>query len=152
MPIRSLNFGATSYLKSTYEVAKNLTHGKNSYILTGANDFNGTRWFNKEKMESSLWYMLAAVSMYCPRIMRENIYKLYRTLNTAQKNANYKCEDFIAPFQPVKKPAAKRRTTATKTKATAEKKSSTEKKSGSERKTLRKSKKSEADSKNSKQK
>ena len=135
MPIRNLNFGTSSYLKSTYEVAKNLTFGEKSYLLTGANDFNGTRWFNKEQMETTLWYILASVSMYSPRIMRENIYKLYRTLKMSQENANYKCADFIAVFQPVKK------------KTTTTRKSSTAKKS-----TASKTKKSEADLESSTQK
>ncbi len=140
MPIRNLNFGTSSYLKSTYEVAKNLTFGENSYLLTGANDFNGTRWFKKEQMVTTLWYILASVSMYSPRIMRENIYKLYRTLKMSQENANYKCADFIAVFQPVKK------------KTTTTRKTSTVKKTTAKKSTASKTKKSEADLESSTQK
>ena len=110
MPVRSLNFGTAGYQKSAYTVATDLTCGPNSFLLTGANDYNGTRWFNKEKMDSTLWYSFAALSMYSPRIMRDNIYKLYRALKTAKENAEYKCENFTAIFKPAKpaKAAAKK--------------------------------------------
>ena len=58
----------------------------------------------------------------------------------AQENANYKCEDFIAVFQPVKK------------KTTATRKTSTVKKTTAKKSTARKTKKSEADSESSAQK
>ncbi|MBQ9539160.1 MAG: alpha-amylase, partial [Treponema sp.] len=118
MSVRSLNFGAASYLNSAYETAKELTYGERAFSLTGANDFNGIRWFNKEKMDLTLWYLLAAISMYSPRIMRNNIFKLYKTLCTARDGAEYQCEKFTEAIRPakketkakvaVKKPAAKK--------------------------------------------
>ena len=102
MPIRSLNFGTAGYLKSAYTVATDLTNGPHSFLLTGANDYNGIRWFNKEKMDATLWYSFASLTMYSPRIMRDNIYKLYRALKTAKDNAEYKCENFTAIFKPAK--------------------------------------------------
>ena len=100
---RSLNFGAASYLNSAYEVARELTSGDRSFALTGANEFNGIRWFNKERMDLTLWYLLAAVSMYSPRIMRNNIFKLYKTLSTARDGAEYQCEKFTQAVRPAKK-------------------------------------------------
>jgi len=103
MRIRDFNFGASGQAKSTYETARLLTEGDYSWELTGANNFNGIRWFNKEKMESSLWYAFAAVSMYSPRILREHIHRLYRTLIAAKEGAEYKCEKFLDAVRPVHK-------------------------------------------------
>lgn len=124
MSARSLNFGAASYLGSAYELAKELTYGERAFALTGANEFNGIRWFNKERMDLTLWYLLAAVSMYSPRIMRNNIFKLYKTLSTARDGAEYQCEKFVEAIRPAKK-AAKAKAPAKKpvTKKTADKKS-----------------------------
>jgi hypothetical protein len=102
MQIRNLNLGASGYIKSTYEVAKLLAYSEHSFLLTGANDYNGIRWFNKEMMDTTLWYGLASVAMYSPRIMRENIYKLYRALSSAKDKADYKCENFAEVFRPEK--------------------------------------------------
>ncbi len=118
MQIRSLNFSAASYLKSVYTVAEMLTYGDKSLELTGSHNYNGIRWFNKEKMDISLWYMFASVSVYCPRIMRENIFKLYKMLSTAKNNAEYKCDKFIEVFKPAKKESKKKtasKSTGTKT-------------------------------------
>ena len=103
MRIRDFNFGASGQAKSTYETARLLTEGEYSWELTGANNFNGIRWFNKEKMESSLWYAFAAVSMYSPRILREHIHRLYRTLVAAKEGAQYQCEKFLEAVRPVQK-------------------------------------------------
>ena len=103
MKIRDFNFGASGQAKSTYETARLLTEGEYSWELTGANNFNGIRWFNKEKMESSLWYAFAAVSMYSPRILREHIHRLYRTLVAAKEGAQYQCEKFLEAVRPVQK-------------------------------------------------
>ena len=131
MSARSLNFGAASFLSSAYETAKELTYGERAFALTGANEFNGIRWFNKEKMDLTLWYLLAAVSMYSPRIMRNNIFKLYKTLCTARDGAEYQCGKFTDAIRPAKKAAkakapakkpAVKKETATPAKKVADKK------------------------------
>ena len=102
MRVRDFNFGATGQMKSTYETANLLVNGDYSFLLSGANDFNGTRWFNKEKMDSTLWYGFAAVVMYSPRILKEQICRLYRTLTAAKDGANYDCKKFTDAVKPIK--------------------------------------------------
>ncbi len=123
MKVRTLNFGAAGFMASAYTVAKELTYGKYSASFTGANEFNGTRWFNKERMDETLTQMLSSVTMYSPRIMRNNIYKLYKTLCTARDGAEYKCEAFVKVFEPVKKPASKKPARKTPAKTSRTKKS-----------------------------
>ena len=103
MKIRDMNFGTSGQLKSTYETACLLVESKYSWELTGANNFNGIRWFNKEKMEESLWYAFASVSMFSPRILREHIHRLYRTLFAAKEGAEYRCDKFLEAVRPAKK-------------------------------------------------
>lgn len=109
MRVRDFNFGASSYSKSTYDTARLLLEGPNSGLLVGANDYNGIRWFNKEMLESTLWYGFAAVTMYSPRILREQIYRLYRTLIAAEEGSEYQCQKFLAVLKPEKKGAKRRK-------------------------------------------
>lgn len=51
-----MNFAASGFVKSTYETAKLLALSEHSGLLSGANEFGGTKWFNKERMEETLWY------------------------------------------------------------------------------------------------
>ncbi|MBR6193621.1 MAG: alpha-amylase [Treponema sp.] len=110
MKIRDLNFGATGFAKSTEEAARILVEGPDSYLLTGANEFNGVRWFNKEKMEDTLWYAFAAITMYSPRNQKEQVHRLYRTLVAAKDSSEYRCDKFLEALIPIKKPAAKKAT------------------------------------------
>ena len=102
MHIRNFNFGTTGQAKSTYETACLLVNSDSSYLLTGANDFNGIRWFNKEKMDATLWYGFAAIVMYSPRILREQVYRLYRTLVAAKDHAEFQCVKFTDAVKPAK--------------------------------------------------
>ena len=120
MKISSLNFGTSGFVKSTYTVAKSLVDSENSFVLTGANEYNGVRWFNKEKMDATLWYAFASNCMTSKRILREQIFRLYRTLFASKELAEYKCEQFTEAVKPVKMPAPK-------TKKAKAKKSSVEK-------------------------
>ena len=107
MKISSLNFGTSGFVKSTYTVAKSLVDSENSFVLTGANEYNGVRWFNKEKMDATLWYAFASNCMTSKRILREQIFRLYRTLFASKELAEYKCEQFTEAVKPVKMPAPK---------------------------------------------
>jgi hypothetical protein len=102
MHIRNFNFGTTGQAKSTYDAACLLVNSENSYLLTGANDFNGIRWFNKEKMDATLWYGFAAIVMYSPRILREQVYRLYRTLVAAKDHSEFQCAKFTEAVKPAK--------------------------------------------------
>ncbi len=110
MKIRDLNFGATGFTKSTEEAARILVEGPDSYLLTGANEFNGVRWFNKEKMDNTLWYAFAAITMYSPRNQKEQVHRLYRTLVAARDGSEYRCDKFLEALIPEKRPIAKKDT------------------------------------------
>ncbi len=103
LKIKDLNFGTSSFIKSTYETAKLLVDSKDSRILSGTNEFNGIKWFNKERIEETLWFALKTVAMCNSRTLREQIYRLYRTLNAAKECCDYKCEEFLKLLEPQKK-------------------------------------------------
>ena len=107
MRIRDMNFGASSFAKSSYETAKLLLDGPNSRLLAGTNEFNGIKWFNKERIESTMWFALAGVTMYSPRILREQIHRQYRTLSAARDASEYQCEKFLAALKPEKKSSSR---------------------------------------------
>lgn len=98
--VRDLNFGAACAQESTYKVAKYLVESEYSEFLCGANEFNGIRWFNKEKMDEILWYGFTAFAMCSSRVMREQVYKLYRTLVAAKESADYQCSKFVDSLKP----------------------------------------------------
>ncbi len=102
MKIRDMNFGTSGKGKSTYEAAKLFVEGENSWLLSGVNEFNGIKWFNKEKMELSLWLAFAGGVIYSPRILREQIYRLYKTLSAVKETSEYKCEEFVLAVKPRK--------------------------------------------------
>ena len=154
MKIRDLNFGASGKSKSTYEVANLLVTGEYANLLSGAHEYGGVQWFNKEIIESTLWFGFAGVVMYSPRILREHIYRLYRTLNAAKESSEYQCEKFTDTVKPAKpsklaassgKKSAEKKTVAKKTSP----KDETKKAAKSSTKTTKKVAK---DSKSSKQK
>ncbi|MBP5441615.1 MAG: alpha-amylase [Treponema sp.] len=151
MRVRDFNFGASSFGKSAYESAKLLVDGPNSPLLVGTNEFNGIKWFNKEKMESAMWYCLAAVTMFSPRILREQIYRLYRTLTAAKESSEYQCEKFLESLKPNPKTSTARQTKAKEAKDEKEAKGKKEVKSV-KKAPQGKAKKSASGSGNSKQK
>ena len=131
--VSKLSLSTSEFAKSAYEAAKLIAEGKDSFLLCGANEYDGTIWFNKEKMEATLWYALAVNSMLASRILREQVYDLYRTMNAAKEKAEYKCRLFVEALMP----AEKKRKTAAK-KASAAKKTSGKKESGEKKATVKK--------------
>ena len=125
MRVRDYNFGTSGAVKSTYETSLLLVEGDYAQLLTGANEFNGIRWFNKERMDETLWYGFAAVVMYSPRILREQIYRLYRTLYAAKEKAEYQCQKFTDALKPASLTKRTTKSSAAKTSATKTKTSTT---------------------------
>ena len=121
MKIRDMNFGAASQAKSAYDAARLLVDGDCSWLLAGVNEFNGIKWFNKEVIETTMWYAFAAVVMYSPRILREQIYRLYRTLNAAKESSEYQCQKFTDALKPAKASRASGTSGAVKAAKTADK-------------------------------
>ena len=91
-------------------------------LLSGANTFDGTKWFNKEILESNLntIFMLAAFDANAKK--QAEILKVYKKICKAKVKAAYKCDLLIKAFpapkakKVVKKTAVKSKTKS-KTKA-----------------------------------
>ncbi|MBQ0039867.1 MAG: alpha-amylase, partial [Treponema sp.] len=127
--IKKMNFSTTEFVKSTYETAKLLAKDEWSGLLSGAHEYNGILWFNKEIMESSLWYAFASNAMMTSRILRAQIFSLYKTLSAAKDKSQYKCQNFTNSLMPVeKKKRVAKKTTEAKAAKPTEKKASTAKK------------------------
>ncbi|MGN0728716.1 alpha-amylase family glycosyl hydrolase [Treponema sp.] len=103
MKISGLDFGPAGFMNSTYTLARLLVDSENSFMLTGANEFNGVRWFNKEKMDAALWYALAANCMSGSKTFCEQIFRMYRTLFASKEVSEYKCGLFTDAVKPVEK-------------------------------------------------
>ncbi|MBR0101509.1 MAG: hypothetical protein IJP90_17575 [Treponema sp.] len=93
----------TSAKEDLLALASNLALSENSWTLLGANEFNGTKWFNKEKMESSLSLYKKIILLKASAGKKEAVESLFKKLNAAQKKAEYKCEDFVKVFESKKK-------------------------------------------------
>ncbi len=111
--------------KSAYEVLSLICESPYAYMLSGANYFDGIKWFNKEKADSALYYV--AVNMLLSKAgatgaSAEGALAFYQLLAKAKDKAEYKCADFIKPFapkKPVKKAEAKKASGTDKTKKAA---------------------------------
>lgn len=65
-------------------------------LLTGANTFDGIRWFNKEKMEETLEFAETVFMLKAGEKQKTKIKDVFKKLKTAAENAEYKCENFLA--------------------------------------------------------
>jgi len=122
--VRAMSFGATLARKSTYEVACVIADSVDSFSLCGANEYDGVKWFNKERIEESLWYMLSSNIMCKPNLSRTNIYKLYTVLDAAKEGAEYHIEKFLEAVAPAVKKQSKQPKAVSQKKATDKKTSS----------------------------
>ena len=80
-------------------VARNITSVEHGWLLCGANDYDGVRWFNKELMDSTL--MLMSLMMVLPsrsKAKQGAILELFKMLTKAKENAEYKCGLFVDAF------------------------------------------------------
>ena len=71
--------------------------------LSGANEFDGIKWFNKEKMEASLKAAVEILTAGKTKTATAKIETLVAGLDEAQKNSGYRCENFLNFFAPKKK-------------------------------------------------
>ena len=99
--------------KSAFTLVSPLTQGEKSFMLSGANSFNGVTWFNKELTDLSLTYEFSILALLTDSKHEEEMLKLYADVLTEKAKSEYKCEDFVKPFLPAEKTVKK---TATKTK------------------------------------
>ena len=127
---------ATTSLNA-YEIARLLVDSGDSAVLTGANEFNGIKWFNEEMMSRALEIAEQFYIADAKKSDAKKVESVFKSLKKAQQSAEYRCENFIATFKPKVRKTLKKSTQtkkpATKTAGPAQK---TQVKSGS--KTARK--------------
>ena len=106
-------------------LARLLVNSEYSRNLTGTNEFDGVKWFNKEMMENALKEAEEILLEGKSKALTEKIKKIFKNLDSAQKKSEYKCENFLKTFAPKKKKtakAAKKDKTSVKTKKKTAKK------------------------------
>ncbi|MBQ3825686.1 MAG: alpha-amylase, partial [Spirochaetaceae bacterium] len=126
--VRNMPFGASQARKSTYEVARIIADSPDAGLLCGANVYDGVKWFNKERIEESLWYMLVSNIMCKPNLSRTNIYKLYTVLDAAKEGAEYHIDNFLADVRPAEEAKKEPKARKTAKKPTAAKTAKAEEK------------------------
>ena len=84
------------------EIASLLVNSSYSSFLSGANEFNGIKWFNKEMMETSLKTGEYIYSLKSSKKQKEKIKAVFENLQDSAENSEFKCENFIKPFCPKK--------------------------------------------------
>ncbi len=134
-------FTANEAKVKAYNIVRLLTQSEYSSLLSGANTFDGVRWFNKELCESSLNLIFAMMLISAKAGSLEKITALYKTVCSAKLKAAYKCELFIKPFAPVHKKAVK---TAKPSKTEKEAKASKTGKTAAKAKSSKKAKPAES--------
>ena len=102
------------------EITSLLVDSKAQGLLSGANEFDGIKWFNKEKIEKSLELTLAILSMSNQNA--KDIQKVISIVVDSIASSDYKCEKLLESLKPktAKKAAKKTSAKATATKAKAE--------------------------------
>ena len=92
------NFTESSEKQDSIEFAQNLVSSKNAWLLTGANEYGGVKWFNAEKMEETLKLGKEVFMLSKSGKKADSVSKMFEKLEEAQKNAEYKCENFLRSF------------------------------------------------------
>ena len=121
--LSAMNFDSKSLEKTAYASAVLLMETPASAMLTGAHEYNGVRWFNKELYEKTLAYMLASLASFDAG-SEEELLAFANLLAKAENASGYDCAKFTEALKPAevkaKKVAAKK--TAEKSAPKAEEK------------------------------
>ncbi len=115
---------------SAFEVTKLMMQGRWCGLLSGTNNFDNIRWFNKELSDDSLNKTILLLALAGKTADFANIQKFNKLLSAAKTKAAYKCENMLKEFEPkvlakkttkkapvAKKPAATKKPTAAKKQA-----------------------------------
>ena len=88
------------FAKAVYQIATFLVQSPDAFLLSGANEFAGTWWFNKEKMDATLFWAFASNCVSSESERREKVFRLCRTLEASKELAEYKCAAFTEALKP----------------------------------------------------
>ena len=85
-------------LESSVLVSDSLTDDSCAWLLIGANEYDGTVWFNKELMESSLFIAHEILMLGSGAKKASRILKMYKKISLFAENSQYKVEEFKKSF------------------------------------------------------
>ncbi len=115
---------------AAFEVTKLMMQGRWCGLLSGTNNFDNIRWFNKELSDDSLNKTILLLALAGKTADFANIQKFNKLLSAAKTKAAYKCENMLKEFEPKvaakktkKKPATAKKPVKTATKKTVTSKS-----------------------------
>ena len=102
---------------AAYEVTKLLMQSHWCGLLSGTNNFDNIRWFNKELSDDSLNKAILLIALTGKTADFANLQKFNKLLAAAKTKAAYKCELMLKEFEPkiVAKKAVKKSTKKTVT-------------------------------------
>ena len=103
-PNKTLN--AKNAKPASFAIVSYLTQGAAGAFLTGANQYDGVHWFNKERCDSSLALLYALRLLCAGKPQEERLLTQYQTIVRAQKKAAYRCDQFMDVFATKKKKTA----------------------------------------------
>lgn len=98
------------------KIVKLLIDGKYAFALSGANLFDGVKWFNKERLEESLNEIFMFMLLNAKPAKVSEVFKLYKKICSAKLKAAYKCELLLKEFE-----IKQKKTTLPKTKKSKKK-------------------------------
>lgn len=81
------------------KIVKLLVDEKYAFALSGANLFDGVKWFNKERLEESLNEIFMFMSLNAKTEKLPEVFKLYKKICSAKLKAAYKCELLLKEFE-----------------------------------------------------
>ena len=90
------------------EIVCLLVDSKYERLLSGANTFDGVKWFNKEITELNLNTIFMLLLLDATKKEEEKIVKLYKKICTAKTKAEYKCDLFLEAVSPKKAKSTKK--------------------------------------------
>ncbi|MGI5070895.1 alpha-amylase [Treponema pectinovorum] len=77
------------------KLAELLMDSPESSYLAGTNFFDGIKWFNKECTEDSIKMAQEIFMLSSTKKSEPKIKSVFKKLDNAQKNSNYKCQEFL---------------------------------------------------------
>ncbi|MCR5386278.1 MAG: histone H1-like repetitive region-containing protein [Treponema sp.] len=108
LPVVTKDYGTKIKKTAMKEIAEFFMQGQYAPFMTGANNFNGVTWFNKEAFESAMYLFVTASSFVLAEAKKKLIFELYEEFMKARDLSEYKCSDFCEYFSESKKSMAKK--------------------------------------------
>lgn len=99
----NLDFTEKSLKSDEKILAEKLVNSKDAWNLTGANEYGGVKWFNAEKMQEILRLGKEIFSLGKSAEKSKLVAKAFKSFDSKQKKAEYKCENFLKEFEKKKK-------------------------------------------------